>query len=407
MRALLPILALIIGFSLVEPTLAAEGNFPISEDGAMEGGVTVAYDSNHDRFLTAWADFRNKGTTDLDIYGRIVDPEGNPVSGDIPIAQEKRGQSISALAFDPLGDRFLVVWTDWRNASAVDSDIYGQFVGADGALVGDNFPIAQRRVSQKYPAVAFDPVHRQFLVVWAETRDKRTDKVYGRYVDSEGKLVGSEFIVAPEGDNQDRPSVTFDENRKRFFVVWRDSDAVGIYAAFVDPARPGPGPRILVAGEEEWGCLPPSLYATAFAPDHDVFFVVWTSGRNYWQQGLDVYGAFVNGDGTLRGPPIAVAAEFDYQEYPAVAFDPNSDRFLVVWYDLRRDTTALNMDIYGRFVASDGTLAREFLISDVGTPGVRRFPALSFSPKSGRFLALWEDGRSRKKLGRQIYGAVR
>ena len=65
------------------------------------------------------------------------------------------------------------------------------------------------------------------------------------------------------------------------------------------------------------------------------------------------------------------------------------------------------MDIYGRYVFADRPMSGEFLISDFKKPGMRRYPALSFSPKSDGFLILWEDGRDGGMAGRQIYGTLK
>lgn len=406
------ILAFLLNAIVAQASPSAQGDFLVTEARALQGDPAVAYDQNRDRFLTTWTDYRNKESTELDIYGRIVDAGGKPVTGDFPISKAKRGQSISAVAFDPLSNRYLVVWNDWRNAISTDSDIYGQLVNADGTLYGADFIIAGGRFSKKRPAVKFDPVRRRFLVVWADARDNKVEKLYGRFVDSTGTHLGRESRLVAEGGNQDRPSLAYSEKSKKFFVIWRDSEVTGIYGAFVDPDL-GPQARTLIAPEPE-GCLPPSLYAISYSAKADLFFAAWTSGRNYHKkskhtvQGLDVYGVFLRGeDGKPQGRDFPIAAETDYQEYAAVAYDSNQDRFLTVWYDLRRPPTARSMDIYGRFIAPGGKLSEEFLVSESQMHGIRRFPAIAFSPKSDAFFVLWEDGRSREKHGRYIYGKIR
>ncbi|UCH73613.1 MAG: hypothetical protein JSU82_14925, partial [Rhodospirillales bacterium] len=151
----------------------------------------------------------------------------------------------------------------------------------------------------------------------------------------------------------------------------------------------------------------------------DAYFIAWSSGRNYdermpstggWrdrQRGLDVYGAFLSvQDGSLRAPPFAIASEIDYQQMPAISYDPTADRFLVVWYDLRRPPTGRDSDIYGRFVTPRGKMSGEFLVSENEAIGTRKFPTVAYSPRSSRFLVLWEDGRGRVSgRARQIYGS--
>ncbi len=419
---------LFLGSTLVVGSPLTQRDFAISKAESLQSRPTVAYDANHDRFLVTWTDARDRATNGGDIYGRIIDVRGKPVSGDFPIARGKGGQGTSAVAFDPLNNRYLVVWADWRNATNVDSDIYARLVNADGTLHGKEFPITGRRISQKQPAVAFDPAHRRFLVVWKDDRGKEAEQLYGRLIDTRGQLLADELKVAKGAGKQDRPSLHYDPKRKRFLVVWRDIvdehqflttplNGKGIFAALIDPERGPQGPGNLIDTEED-ACLPPSLYAAAYAPGADLFLAVWTTARDYQKSapdgkrtmGLDVYGAFVRADnGKRQGRAFPIAVGADYQEFPSVAYDPNQDRFLVIWYDLRRDARAVNQDVYGRYITPKGKLTDEFLISDFQSPGIRRYPAIAFSPKSNTSLVLWEDSRHKTTTthSQRIYGRVR
>ncbi|MHC4406970.1 MAG: hypothetical protein ACYTG0_45725 [Planctomycetota bacterium] len=399
---------------------AFQGDFPVSEDESLQSRPTLAYDANHDRFLVTWTDFRNRRSSGVDIYGRLLDARGKPIGGDFPISSARRGQGTSAVAFDPLHNRYLVVWADWRDARSVDSDIYGRLLSADGSLYGEEFPIARRRVSQKQPTVAFDPFHRRFLVIWKDYRGMDVERLYGQFIDPQGDLFGDEFAVAKGVGKQDRPSLYYDQTRKRFLVVWRDIvdehqylttplKGKGIFAAFIDAERGPQGGTGSLIDTEEDACLPPSLYAADYAPEEDVFLVVWTTARDYEKQGLDVYGAFVRAkDGKRQGRAFPIAVESDYQEFPSVAYDPTHHRFLVIWYDLRRDHRALNQDVYGRYITVKGEFSEEFLVSDFRAPGIRRYPAISFSPKSDSFFMIWEDSRSKTKTthSQRIYGRI-
>jgi hypothetical protein len=428
MRALLAIIVLAFGTAsaLAEPP--SRSSFQLSEAEALQARPAIAYDSGGDRFLSTWHDFRNRATTSLDVYGRIVDGRGRPVTADIPVANAAGSQGFSAVAFDPLNRRYMVVWTDWRNVADVDSDIYGRLVNADGTLHGEEFIVSARRgISQKFPNLTYDPVRQRFLVLWVDARNEQVDKLYGQYLDADGGPLGEEFPVALEGNYQDYPSLLFDPRHDRFLVVWRDTRSVAIgrlekavYGSFIDAEQGPSGTSFRIALEKE-GCSPLSLRAISYAPEEDTYFVAWSSGRNYSeklpssggyrdrQRGLDVYGAFISvEDGSYRKQPFAIASEIDYQEVPSVSFDPVGNRFLVVWYDLRRPPTGRDSDIYGRFVTPKGAMSKEFLISENEAAGTRKFPTVAYSPQSSSFLVLWEDGRGRDTgRARQIYGAVR
>ena len=394
-------------------------DFPVSTRASLQSLPTIAYNPVHDQFLITWSDVRYNSKTDVDIYGRILDAKGAPVSEDIVISNHKGGQGRSSVAFDPVNHHYLVVWTDWRNANSIDSDIYGQLLNFNGKAIGSNFAITNQRTSQKQASVAFDPEKQRFLVAWKDDRLADTEKLFGRFISHQGKLLDNEFLIAKGEGKQDRPSLVYDPKRKRFLVVWRDIvdeqqylsttlEGKGIFAAFIQNSDDGNKPGILIDTEED-ACLPPSMYAASYSPEDDLFLVVWTTARDYQKMGLDVFGALIRAsDGKHIGKAFPIAVKNDYQEFPSVIFDQKQQRFLVIWYDLRRDQTAMNMDVYGRYISPQGDMSEEFVMTDPGAPGIRRFPAIAYSQKSGTALILWEDSRKKTptKNHQRIYARI-
>ncbi|MDH5648171.1 MAG: hypothetical protein OEY67_00830 [Gammaproteobacteria bacterium] len=404
---------------LLQVTASTITDFPVSVRSSLQSLPTVAYNSVHDQFLITWSDARYNSKTDVDVYGRLLNAQGEPVSQDIVISNHKGGQGESAVAFDSVNQNYLVVWSDWRNADSIDSDIYAQLLNSDGKPIGANFPITSLRVSQKQATVAFDPDKQRFLVAWKDDRLANHEKLFGRFISPRGELLEEEFLIAKGEGKQDKPSLVYDQKRKRFLVVWRDIvdekqylsttlEGKGIFAAFVQQSSGNAKPGILIDTEED-ACLPPSLYAASYSPDDDLFLVVWTTARDYQKMGLDVFGALVRAsDGKHIGKAFPIAVKKDYQEFPSVIFDQKQKRFLVVWYDLRRDQTAKNMDIYGRYVFPNGKMSKEFLMTDPSLPGIRRFPAIAYSEKSATALLLWEDSREKTstKNHQRIYARI-
>ncbi len=426
-RLMAILVSLALGAAAVQAAPSKGLDFPIAEGNGMQGRPAMTYDPNGDRFFLTWLDYRNKGTSGLDIYGRIVDSRGNPVTPEFPVTRSLQSQSFPAVAFDTVNNRFLVTWSDWRDAADIDSDVYGRLFNADGSPYGDEFQIAALRgVSQKFASLAFDPVRQRFLVLWVDNRNHYVDKIYGAFVGADGHAQGDGFPVAMVGEYQDSPSVLFDQRKDQFLVVWRNIRNVtperfekAVIGRFVTGDGNPRGAAFQIALEEH-GCTPLSLKAASFSPGEDFYFVAWSSGRNYnevmastggygdRQRGLDVYGAFIGvDDGGMRKEPFMIASEIDYQEMPSVEYDPNSDRFLVVWYDLRRPPTNKNTDIYARYVTPKGTMTDEFLVSDEMASGSRQYPTVGFSPRSNAFLILWEDGRNGGGEKTRIFGAVR
>jgi YD repeat-containing protein len=203
--------------------------FPIAYSAWQKWGPSIAYDGVNQRFLVAWTDFRNVVTTYADIYGQLVNADGTlfntTVDFNFPITSVAFYQSAPKAAFDPVNQRFLVVWTDERNGFA---DIYGQLINADGTMLGGGFPIADAAGShQLSPAVAYADTAQRFFAVWRDQRNG-TDDIYGQLINADGTLTGFSpsdvnLPIATSVNSQETdPSVTYDSAAGNFLVTWLD-----------------------------------------------------------------------------------------------------------------------------------------------------------------------------------------
>ncbi len=381
---------------------AEPGEFQVTEATTVQGSLALGADANSGGFLVVWADSRN-GSADLDIFGRMLDPAGGARSPEFPVAVARRGQAFPALAFDAERNRFLVVWTDWRDALAVDSDIYGRFVAADGIAEDSPVPIATARISQKFPAIGFDPVQRRYLVVWTDRRHGPVDVLYGRFLAADGGFLGEEFRIAASQGSQENQSVVFDRNRGRFLVVWWAREDTAIRATFIDgPDTPARIPtNVSASGDPRLA----SNLAVAIAPAANRYLVVWAADAVRPKRDLDVYGVFMDAEsGDTVGRPFPIAAGENREHSAVVSYDSRAGRFLVAWLERRRNPDVSDIRVHGRFVAADGHAGDGVLLSDPAAIGPKRSLALGFSPQSGNILILWEDGRDGATSSRGIFG---
>ncbi len=170
----------------------------------------------------------------------------------------------------------------------------------------------QNKATGTNPSLAVDNTSdpRKFLIAWEDMRDGSNTKVYGQLLNSGGGLYNSNRIIsfqdsAGSGTNdevitnsrQTRPTVSYDAVNQRYFVMWQDERNSS------------------------------------------------TSSAN-----IDLYGQFVNLDGSLSGANYSISSAPSNQLAPAIAYDPYFKRFLAVWKDARNinfpGTTA--SDIYGQ-----------------------------------------------------------
>ena len=108
-------------------------------------------------------------------------------------------QDVPAMAYDSVNKRFLVVWQS--GDAPEDSNVYGQLINADCSLYGNPITISTAEGNQYNINVAFDFKRERFLVVWSDYRNlwggppRRVSVVYGQFISSTGTLEGDNFAI--------------------------------------------------------------------------------------------------------------------------------------------------------------------------------------------------------------------
>lgn len=156
--------------------------------------------------------------------------------------------------------------------------------------------------------------------------------------------------------------------------------------AAMTTALPHVGPDIPIAEIDNVQHLP----AVAYNWRRNEYLVVW---HNQWGGGgRDIYAQRLDGHGDLIGSGFAVTYGTNQRAQPDVAYDPDYDRYLVVWiYDA--SGTSANWDIYGRFIPWYGPdpAETEFPIStwtsDQWVPKV----VYNEHPQWPEFLVVWNN----------------
>lgn len=159
------------------------------------------------------------------------------------------------------------------------------------------------------PSLAVDnaSVPRKFLVAWEDMRGGNNTKIFGQLINSGGGLYNDNRILSYQdsagvGSNdsvitnsrQTRPTVSYDAVNQRYFVMWQDERNSS------------------------------------------------TSLAN-----IDLYGQYVNLDGSLSGANYAISSNPSNQLAPSVAYDSYTKQFIAVWKDARTPSTTAS-DVYGQ-----------------------------------------------------------
>jgi hypothetical protein len=215
---------------VVNPDGSLEGwNFVVTgQAGVGERNPAAAYGATSRRTMVVW-DRKHYPTDESDVAGRLY-LDGLPLGGEFPVANLGGvTESGADLAHDPVGDRFLVAWTDDRSAPTSAGEVWARRFDADGNPVGDGVQVtetagASRPGDQREPAVAYNPSAQHFLVAWADDGGEDFD-VNGRIVGSDGALQGTVFPIASGGGNQEGVALACGGDPARFLALWQDDGA--------------------------------------------------------------------------------------------------------------------------------------------------------------------------------------
>ncbi len=320
--------------------------------------VTVACDELTAETLIAWEGTRGKATLtctfeehDHEITRKTgEDEEGNPTYETVTEVQIE----------GPSADDYFLSELElgtWEGDDDSQVHIYTLFDKHIYQTVVHSRRLDADGIAGHYPSAAFEPIHRKFLVAWEEQQDNGFSKVYGQLLFSGGGLYGVNRLLS-----------------------FMDMDGDGVQddnIANAHQTRPN----------------------VAVDLTNQLFLVTWQDGRNSQisQENLDIYGQFVDCEGSLRGNNYAINVTTANQYGPQTAYNRGTHQFFMVWKDARNFINT-HSDIYGqRFdlaelqVYDNGHVATQIILSDTGSNA-------TFSPLNLGFPTLETDTSIARKI---------
>lgn len=162
------------------------------------------------------------------------------------------------------------------------------------------------------PSLAVDSISspKKFLVAWEDNRLGANTKVFGQLINSGGGLYNNNRIIS-----------------------FQDTDGNGVQDANVANSRQ-------------------TKPFVSYDAVNQRYFVAWQDGRNGSTsvENLDIYGQFVDLDGTLRGANYSISTASGSQLATTLAYDTLLKQFLAVWKDGRSATLTPSTasDVYGQ-----------------------------------------------------------
>jgi len=139
----------------------------------------VAYNSKDNQFLVVWQE--KQSPDDYDIVGQMIDGQGIPQAGPIPIADTSRTERAPRVAYNGDDNEFLVVWEDGRRLPLEGAnEIRGRRIQGAGGTEEQSFKITdydtEHAAGLSAPAVSYGK--GQYLVAWELQKEDRIENEY-------------------------------------------------------------------------------------------------------------------------------------------------------------------------------------------------------------------------------------
>lgn len=383
-------------------------SFKSATEGAWDPDVIYGVD----RFLVTWEE--RLGPEDIDlplpnyertipcvIHGRTYNKDGgNPIpdnNTDIDVSLPGDPTYHAENPCNAFGaGKYFVVWEENPANQPLyryDADIKGAVLNPDGT-VQMRFSICIATNGQYDPQIAYDSQSNRFLVIWADARNGYDDyDIRGRLYNSLGYPVGTDFPIAYEINYQGNPWLCSD-NEGHFFIVFEDSvdgslGPFNLYAYRYDSNGVRIGSRITIAvGSENVDYMFP---AVSYNPVSERYCVTWNDGdvsvdptsRSSYDG--NIWGKLYDKTGSLVKNNYIIEPGTSFIRSVSV---PYFDTMFFVTYD---GTILSNQDIYGRLIAGNGTVmtSRQEL-SDGSSQNV---DWNDLAVGAGRVFTTWEDER--------------
>ena len=206
-----------------------------------------------------------------------------------------------------------------------------------------------------------------------------------------GELTGSEIAISTEGsEKRVLPFPCYSSEYNEYLVVY--AKAWDVYGRFINADGSLRGEEFVICDAQGVQNHP----TPAFNPTYHNYFVVWNDDR-LGENEADIHAALVNRDGTLAEEAFPVCNVPNDQMYTAMTYNSHDDEFLVTWEDIRNCTTdPCWMDlcnIVGQRVGSDGKLLGDEIVIINGISD-QRMQNLAYNPNRNEYMVVWNDNRN-------------
>lgn len=412
----------------------------------------VAYNGVANEYLVVWHGDDNTAPLlngEFEIFAQRVSALGVEIGGETRVsAMGPDGHTayegvMPDLAYNPTSNEYLVVWHgDDKTATLVEGeleifcqrlDASGNQIGTDDLRLSDMGPNGDVNFSGGFPAVAYNSVTQEYLVVWLGDDNTlplvdEEFEIFGQRVTGAGVETGTNDFrlsnMGPDGNAAyaaQIPAVSYNSRNDEYLVTWYGDDntrtlvdgedeifaqrvdARGLQLGINDFRLSDMGPD----GDPEYEA---TLPAVAYSSGAGQFLVVWEGDDNtpplansefeIHGQRLDAAtGAALGADQRIsHAGPDGDPAYGLWTFAPVVAYNSTNNEYLVVWAGDDNSGALVNdeYEIFGQRVdaATGAELGgNDFRISDMGPDGDAGYdagyPAVAYNSDDNEYLVVW------------------
>jgi hypothetical protein len=275
------------------------------------------------------------------------------IGGELQLSPDGDGERYRpAVAYNYVHREYLVVWHNtWPGGRR---DIYARRVSSSGQVLSW-FCVTTDASSRAQPAVAYNATNDEYLVVWMQESSSDVYEIWGRIIPWNAPGTNADFpIISWANRSFWTPRVAWNSYRNEYLVVWNAFDTTVSFP----PGAPNDvaGYRVSASGVVQNPGSPiiitdstsPHQVDLAYNVAMDEYFVVWVRVYSTVAPGTsnDIYGTRLSWDGNVVSPPgvIAICSQEKHQNAPSVATN-GQNRYMVVW---EHEYSATDHDIYGQ-----------------------------------------------------------
>ena len=313
----------------------------------------------------------------------------------ITISDAPGAQQFPDVAYNSTDNTFLVVWEAVSEDDVVD--IHGSLHnGYGGEIIGEPHILMVGEDDILAPEVTYNSTDNEFLVV---ARHKPQDKAWAVRVSAQGEAIGEPVEVGTS-----RGPTFFDPAARARVVSVCYNATDNMYA--VGLSQP---PNIqFMTPDLEYDSLITDIgvgtnSSIAWSSESNVYLIAWEDRQSRATGGENLSAQVISNTGDYVGEVIHIRDQDFAEESPRVAYNPDTDEFLVVWDERIGFAEGNNSrtDTIAQRVSVDGNLLGDPIIIEGDTPYTLR---QDVDYTLGRYLVVWKGDESGNFAFADIFG---